>query len=169
MPEFIGAYTECCSISRACELTHIPRGTHYFWLATDPNYRDAWFDCKPMVAERLEDEAVRRGFEGVRRPVTIAGEREEIMEYDSGLLKMLLMAHAPERFKQRVEQTNFEKISLDDMTPEMMDKLADHLIAKALKEKGLNTPEMVEQVGKRLAAGEQVTIAQLERAQEPKE
>jgi hypothetical protein len=38
----------------------------------------------------------------------------------------------------------------DKMTPEILDKLDDHLIAKALKEKGLNSPEMVAEVAKRL-------------------
>jgi hypothetical protein len=42
----------------------------------------------------------------------------------------------------------------DKMTPEVLDKLADHLIQRALKEKGLNSPEMVAEVGLRLEAGE---------------
>lgn len=150
----IGAYIETCSISKACAAADVPRRTHYHWLATDPIYRDEFLAAKPLVAERLEDEAVRRGFEGVTKPVTIAGEREEIIEYDSGLLKMLLMAHAPERFKQRVEQTNLEKFEIDKMTPEEMDKLAAHLMKKHLGE----NPEVVAEARRKLEAGEAVTV-----------
>jgi flagella basal body P-ring formation protein FlgA len=53
-------------------------------------------------------------------------------------------------------------IDPDKLTPEMLDELADHLIAKALKEKGLNSPEMVAKVAKRLEAGETVTEEDLE-------
>ncbi|HEV8039689.1 MAG TPA: hypothetical protein VGP62_12550 [Bryobacteraceae bacterium] len=49
------------------------------------------------------------------------------------------------------------------LTPEVLDKLADHLIAKALKEKGLHTPAMVAEVTKRLEAGETVTEEDLEK------
>jgi hypothetical protein len=37
----------------------------------------------------------------------------------------------------------------------------DHRIVKALKEKGLNSPEMVAEVGRRLEAGETVTAESL--------
>lgn len=98
---FIGAYIETCSITKACEAVGIARSVHYTWLAEDPLYRDDFFASKPQVAERLEDEAVRRGFEGIPKPITVAGEREVIMEYDSSLLRDLLRAHAPNRFRDR--------------------------------------------------------------------
>jgi hypothetical protein len=43
-----------------------------------------------------------------------------------------------------------------------LDKFADHLIVKALKEKGLNSPEMVAEVGRGLEAGETVTVQAIE-------
>ena len=39
--------------------------------------------------------------------------------------------------------------------------VADHLIQKALKEKGLNNPEIVAEVGRRLEAGKTVTVEAL--------
>jgi hypothetical protein len=162
---FIGAYIDTCSISEACAVANVQRHVHYYWLATDAIYLSAWLAAKPLVAERLEDEAVRRGFKGVLKPVTIAGQREEITEYDSGLLKMLLMAHAPDRFKQRVEQTNFEKLSLDDMTPEMMDKLANHMLKQALGD----NPAVIAEVDRRLAAGESPTFEEAKAIEGPKE
>ena len=53
----------------------------------------------------------------------------------------------PEKYKPRVENTNLMDIDPDKLTPEVLDKLADHLIQKALKQKGLFSPEMVAEVG----------------------
>jgi len=47
----------------------------------------------------------------------------------------------------------------DKMAPEILDKLADHLIQKALKEKGLRSDaQAVADIGRRLEAGETVTL-----------
>ena len=49
------------------------------------------------------------------------------------------------------------------LTPEVLDKLADHLIQKALKEKGLRCDaQAVAEVGRRLEAGETVTVESIE-------
>lgn len=77
------------------------------------------------------------------------------MEYDSGLLKMLLMAHAPDRFKQRTEQTNLMEIDPDKLTPEMLDKIAEHLLAQALAGK---SQKVVDEARRWIEAGEPVTV-----------
>ena len=67
------------------------------------------------------------------------------------VLLRIAEARMPEKYKQRVEQTNFAKMSLEDMTPEMMDKLADHLLKRALGD----NPAVIAEVDRRLAAGEE--------------
>jgi len=65
-------------------------------------------------------------------------------------------------------------LDADKLSPEILDKLAEHLIQKALAGK---PPEMIEEARKRIEAGEEVTIEELERnqlervtnPQEPKE
>ncbi|MGD0301652.1 MAG: SAF domain-containing protein [Bryobacteraceae bacterium] len=96
------------------------------------------------------------------KQVYIQGEPLFDIEYSDQLLIRLLEVFNPEKFGRRVEQINLMDIDPDKLTPEMLDELADHLIAKALKEKGLNSPEMVAKVAKRLEAGETVTEEDLE-------
>ena len=81
----------------------------------------------------------------------------------------MLKANNPDKFRDRIENTNLMDIDPDKLAPEVLDKLADHLIQKALKEKGLNSPEMVAEVGRRLEAGETVTVEALaqEQTEEP--
>ena len=95
--------------------------------------------------------------------------REFDIEYSDQLLIRLLESFNPEKYGRRVEQINLMDIDPDKLTPAQLDKLADYLIQKALKEKGLNSPEMVAEVGRRLEAGETVTVEALdeEKSEEP--
>jgi hypothetical protein len=147
----------------------VHRQTHYFWMREDQTYPRRFKEAEVQAARSLEDEAVRRARAGIRRPVLHKGKQVYVQgeplfttEYSDSLLMFLLKANNPEKFRDRLEQVNIQDIDTEKLSPEILDKLADHLIAKALKEKGLNSPEMVAEVGRRLAAGETVTIEQLE-------
>jgi hypothetical protein len=77
--------------------------------------------------------------EGVRRPVLYRGKQVYIqgkplfeIEYSDQLLIRLLEAYNPEKYGRRVEQINLMDIAPDKLSPEMLDKIADHLIQKAL-------------------------------------
>jgi hypothetical protein len=65
----------------------------------------------------------------------------------------------PEKYKQRVEQTNLMDLDVEKLSPEILDELAEHLIQKALAGK---PPEMIEEARKRIEAGKTVTIESLE-------
>ena len=74
--KFLKAYAKTCQITKAAEMAGIDRGTHYDWLQKDPEYRAQFEAATDQAAQALEDEAVRRAYEGVERPVTVAGKRE---------------------------------------------------------------------------------------------
>jgi hypothetical protein len=127
----------------------------------------AWSYCKELIV-RLEDTLHLVGVHGVERPILHKGRQVYIEGkplFENRRSEMILMriaeARMPEKYKPRVEQTNLLDLDPDKLSPEILDKLADHLIAKALKEKGLNSPEMVAEVGRRLEAGETVTVESL--------
>jgi len=104
--------------------------------------------------------------EGLRKPVWYKGKIVGYeTEYSDTLLLAVLKANNPDKFRDRIEQVNTQDIDIDRLSPEILDKLADHLIQKALKEKGLNNPAAVAEVTKRLEAGETVTVEELEREQ----
>jgi hypothetical protein len=94
------------------------------------------------------------GVHGVERPILHKGKQVFIEGrplFENRRSEMILMriaeARMPEKYKPRVENTNLMDIDPDKLTPEVLDKLADHLIQKALKQKGLFSPEMVAEVG----------------------
>jgi hypothetical protein len=81
----------------------IDRGTHYDWLKADPGYKAAFEAVQDQAAQSLEDEAVRRAYEGVERPVTVAGKRELVREYSDTLLIFLLKGLRPAKYRERYD------------------------------------------------------------------
>jgi hypothetical protein len=130
-------------------------------------------EARERATQTLQDEAVRRAVEGVRRPVLYRGKQVYIqgkplfeIEYSDQLLIRLLEAFNPEKYGRRVEQINLMDIDPDKLTPEQLDCIAEHLIKKALA----GQPEaVVAEARRRLEAGEAVTVEALaeEMTEEP--
>jgi hypothetical protein len=74
----------------------------------------------------------------------------------------LLKGLKPETFRDRIEQVNIQDIDPNKLTPEMLDKIAEHLIQKALG----NKPAMVTEARRRLEAGEALTVEAIETTSE---
>jgi hypothetical protein len=77
----------------------IDRGTHYDWLKADPEYKAEFEKIQDQAVQSLEDEAVRRAYHGVEKPVTVAGKREVIREYSDTLLIFLLKGARPNKYR----------------------------------------------------------------------
>ncbi len=175
--KFLAAFAACGSILPASRSAQIDRGSHYSWMRTDPTYPERFRQAEIEAARALEDEAVRRARAGIRRPVLhkgkqvyVPGEPLFTTEYSDSLLMFLLKANNPDKFRDRIEQVNTQDIDIDRLSPEILDKLADHLIQKVLKENSLRSDaQAVAEVGRRLEAGETVTVEALaeEQTEEP--
>jgi hypothetical protein len=134
----------------------VHRQTHYFWMREDPTYPRRFKEAEVQAARALEDEAVRRAREGIRKPVLhrgkqvyVQGEPLFTIEYSDSLLMFLLKAYDPERFRERIEQTNLLDIDRDKLTPEQLDKIAEHLLAKVVG----NDPKVIAETRRQLEAG----------------
>ena len=90
----------------------IDRQRHHDWLKTDQNYRSAWQAIQDQVAQALEDEAVRRAYEGVKRPMFYRGKPVKSgkgrgaravmeVEYSDQLLILLLKRFRPAQYRER--------------------------------------------------------------------
>lgn len=110
---FLAAFGVTCSIKAAAAAAKVTREDHHGWLK-DPVYRAAWETRQDEAAQALEDEAVRRAYEGVKRvlyykgkPIrTGRGRNARIAyetQYDSQLLITLLKRFRPNLYRERTE------------------------------------------------------------------
>jgi hypothetical protein len=114
---FLAAYRVTCSIGKAAAAAGIERGMHYRRLKSDPAYKAAFEEAHEIAIQALEDEAVRRAHEGVKKPLVYQGQftyaeyDEEtrkpigeplaIREYSDSLLMFLLRGARPEKYRER--------------------------------------------------------------------
>lgn len=116
---FCAALAETCNVSKACAAIEISRMTAYRWRNNDPDFAAAWDEAIKAGVLGLEDEAHRRGFEGVDEPVFHSGQQcGTIRKYSDTLAIFLLKAHNPTKYRenQRLELTGADggPVQVDD-------------------------------------------------------
>ena len=98
---FLAAYLATGgNISRASHAARVDRTRHYAWLKTDAAYAEVFMQKRFQASEMLEDEATRRAFEGVDKPVyhngVVVGT---VKEYSTTLMLFLLRAQKPDKYR----------------------------------------------------------------------
>lgn len=117
---FCAALAETANIGRACRAIGMGRTTAYEWRESDPDFAAMWDKAMRVGVTALEDEAKRRAFEGIDKPLTHKGQftylrdpetgdvvRDDegaprvatVKEYSDTLAIVLLKAHDPERYR----------------------------------------------------------------------
>jgi hypothetical protein len=100
---FFDVLRQTCNVTEAARAAGVGRRTAYEWREADAAFASAWDEAEQEAADALEREAWRRGVEGTDKPVTYQGEiTATYKEYSDRMLEMLLKAHRPEKFKDRV-------------------------------------------------------------------
>ena len=137
---FLSCFKGTCNVLRASRAAGIDRMAHYQWLRDDPTYPERSREAQQVAVRVLEDEAVRRAFEGDKKlvtykgkPVRINGEYlYEVVRSDS-LLMFLLKAHDPKRFGDRIKTTFDANWSgnIDDLPEEFLRQVLARLEAQA--------------------------------------
>lgn len=101
---FLEALADYGNVSAACRLAKVSRDTAYRHRNTDVDFATAWEAAAALGVESLEDEARRRAYKGVRKPVYQKGELVGyVQEYSDTLMIFLLKAHKPEKYRERHE------------------------------------------------------------------
>ena len=99
---FCAALAESCNVGKAAATVGISRWTAYQWRKSIPEFAEAWDDAMKAGLLALEDEAHRRGFEGIDEPVFHHGrEVGAVRKYSDTLAIFLLKAHSPEKYRER--------------------------------------------------------------------
>jgi hypothetical protein len=69
-------------VDLACKAAGVERRVHYSWLKKFPDYAAAVERMREQALDMLEDEAWRRGREGVDEPVFHAGKQAQMFARD---------------------------------------------------------------------------------------
>ena len=100
---FLDVLRRTCNVTEAARAAGVGRRTAYEWREADSAFASAWHDAEQEAADALEREAWRRAVEGTDKPVTFQGKITDThKEYSDRMLELLLKAHRPEKFKDRV-------------------------------------------------------------------
>ena len=104
--KFLTALREGATVAGACKAAKIGRSTAYEWRGKDEDFAAAWDEALEDGTDALEDEAKRRGADGVDEPVFYQGKQvSTVTKYSDTLLMFLLKGRRPEKFKDRHEHT----------------------------------------------------------------
>ena len=107
---FLKALADTGSVTAAVAVTGTSRSRVYELRKVDPAFAAEWDEAEEIAADRLENEARRRGVEGVPEPLVSGGRivRDDdgqpiaIRRYSDALLLALLKAHRPPRRERSV-------------------------------------------------------------------
>lgn len=113
---FLAAYAVSGRLGEAAKIAKVDQHRHSQWYKHDAVYRAAFDGAQEEIGQLLEDEAVRRAYEGVKRPVLykgkpvlIGGSRKILYdtEYSDTLLITLLKRFRPQLYRENttVEHT----------------------------------------------------------------
>jgi hypothetical protein len=100
---FIAAYVRLGgNVTGAARVTKIRRNTHYLWMESKEEYKQAIEDSANLVIDLMEAEADRRGIEGIDDPIFgkdgVIGHKRK---FSDTLLLARLKAVAPEKYSTR--------------------------------------------------------------------
>jgi hypothetical protein len=114
---FCAALAETCNVGKACAAVGIARQTAYEWRHEDPDFAARWDGAMRIGVSALEDEAHRRGFDGVEEPVFHKGKECGTMrKYSDTLAIFLLKAHNPEKYRDNSKIELAGQVAITDMT-----------------------------------------------------
>ena len=120
---FLAALATTCSVTKACELTGLPRPTVYGWRAADADFAARWDEAKRIGAEALEDEAMRRAAEGVDEPVFHQGAQVgTVRKYSDTLAIFLLKGAMPEKYRDNAKLELAGRLELGKLSDEELDQ-----------------------------------------------
>lgn len=104
MGKFIDHLANGGTVSAACQLAVIGRATAYRHRQSDEDFALAWADAEEESTEKLEEEAFRRAFKGVTKPVHYQGLVVDFVEeYSDTMLIFLLKARRPDTYRDRFD------------------------------------------------------------------
>lgn len=101
---FLVAFVKIGTVSGAARKAGISTGTHNNWLDTDAVYAAAFKEAFEAAVDRAEEALIKRGVDGVRKPVFYQGEKvAEITEYSDSNLQFYLRGRRSSVYREKTE------------------------------------------------------------------
>lgn len=101
---FLKALADGASQSAAAAAAGVSRRTPYKWRDTDAAFAEDWDEAEATGTDRIEDAAMRRAVDGVKRPVFQQGKCVgHVTEYSDHLTAILLKGRRPEKFRENIK------------------------------------------------------------------
>ena len=101
--KYLEGFAQYCTITGGCAAAGVDNTTVYQWREMDDTFVLREQQLRLALTDRMEAEAIRRALEGWDRPIYQKGELcgyERV--YDGSLLKMLLAAYRPDKFRENI-------------------------------------------------------------------
>jgi hypothetical protein len=93
--------------SKAAEVIGIDRSSVWIWKTRDPQFAEAYEQAKLLANDVIEDEILRRGFEGIERPVFWQGQKvDTVKEYSDTLLIFKAKGEMPQKYAFKADVTH---------------------------------------------------------------
>lgn len=127
---FLRELSECAHVSKACAAANISRDYAYDMKRADKAFSARWDEAYDRGYLKLEEEAQRRAFEGVDRPVYFKGlVVDSVKEYSDTLTMFLMKGRMRRVFGDKQEVTVNRG---DSPYAKMSDEELDEVIRKQL-------------------------------------
>lgn len=133
--KFLEVLRATCNVSEAARAVGISRTAAYERRA-DAQFALAWDEAEQEAADRLEREAWRRAAEGTKKPIVYKGKiTGHYVEYSDRMLELLLKAHRPDKFRERVstEVSGPKGDPIKSEVTHVLDKDSAQIIADLVK------------------------------------
>lgn len=101
---YLAGFSVDCTLTAGCKAAGVHNNTVYQWRETDDEFVIKENQLRAELADRMESEAIRRAVVGWDRPIYqrgILAGYERV--YSDSLLKLMLGAARPEKFRERVD------------------------------------------------------------------
>lgn len=101
---FLEGYLETSTVKGGALVAGVNRCTVYKWLKTCTVFAAEFESVKEDVVDDLEQEARRRAYEGIDKPIYHQGIRVDVIkEYSDVLLIFLLKGNRPDKYRDKTQ------------------------------------------------------------------
>lgn len=119
--DFLYAYARSGVIRAGAQNARVAYNTVQRARRTNGAFAEAYAEAREMAIDLLEHAAWTRAIEGVTRKKAVyykgkkvEGSEQEVTEYSDGLLKFLLIANRPERYRETIDHNHNVNLAIEE-------------------------------------------------------